>query len=437
MDFLATPRRRRILFAALYLSEGAPIGFVWWCLPALLKSAGVPVAEITTLTALLVLPWSFKFLWAPAVDVLCSDRWALRHWIVAAQLLMALTLSPLLVLDLPGDMQWIAPLLFAHACAAATQDVAIDALAVRTASREERGRLNGWMQAGMLLGRALLGGGALLLVDLVGLAAVVLLMLAVLASSLVLLLGSREPAHTRPQRSIHEQAGAFLSALQRVATRRVTWLGLLFAATAGAAFEGAGAVAQPFLLDCGITRQEVGRLYLLPVPALLICGALLGGRLADRLGRKPVIIGAQLLIVGCVALLAGFDAAENARLGLLLSTDERTVPVSLLLGMYFGIGLFTVASYALLMDLTDPRLGGTQFSAFMGATNACEAWAGFAAGRLAAAKSLPLLGISLGPWRGYPPAFLVLAGVSLVALGVLPWLRSENISDYDEPDASS
>ena len=429
MDFLATPRRRRILFAALYLSEGAPIGFIWWCLPALLKSSGVPVAEITALTALLVLPWSFKFLWAPAVDVLRNDRWAFRHWIVAAQLLMALTLSPLLVLDSTSDMQWIAPLLFAHACAAATQDVAIDALAIRTASREERGRLNGWMQAGMLLGRALLGGGALLLVERIGFDAVVLLMFAILLSSLLLLLGSREPAHTRPPTGIHEQAQGFLSALKRIATRRATWLGLLFAATAGAAFEGAGAVAQPFLLDCGITKQEVGRIYLLPVPALLICGALLGGRLADRLGRRPVVIGAQLLVVGCVALLAGFDAAGTAPFGLLLFIGGVPAAVALLLGMYFGIGLFTAASYALLMDLTEPRLGGTQFSAFMGATNACEAWAGFAAGRLAAAKSLPLLGISPGPWKGYPLAFLALAGVSLIALGVLPWLRSENISD--------
>jgi hypothetical protein len=42
------------------------------------------------------------------------------------------------------------------------------------------------------------------------------------------------------------------------------------------------------------------------------------------------------------------------------------------------IGLFTAASYALFMDLTDPKLGGTQFSAFMAATNGCESWSGWA-----------------------------------------------------------
>ena len=37
------------------------------------------------------------------------------------------------------------------------------------------------------------------------------------------------------------------------------------------------------------------------------------------------------------------------------------------------------------MDLTDPVLGGTQFSAYMGATNLCEVWAVRVAGRFAGA----------------------------------------------------
>ncbi len=64
MDLLATPTRRKVLFAALYLSEGAPIGFIWWALPTRLRMAGVTVEQITLLTAVLVLPWAFKFLWA-------------------------------------------------------------------------------------------------------------------------------------------------------------------------------------------------------------------------------------------------------------------------------------------------------------------------------------------------------------------------------------
>ena len=74
MDFLATPFRRRLLFAALYLSEGAPIGFLWLALPTRLKVADVSIQQITALTAVLVIPWTFKFAWAPLVDVLRSRR---------------------------------------------------------------------------------------------------------------------------------------------------------------------------------------------------------------------------------------------------------------------------------------------------------------------------------------------------------------------------
>lgn len=43
-----------------------------------------------------------------------------------------------------------------------------------------------------------------------------------------------------------------------------------------------------------------------------------------------------------------------------------------MLGVYLRAGLITASAYALLMQLTDPRLGATQFSAYMGAVNACE-----------------------------------------------------------------
>jgi hypothetical protein len=81
--------------------------------------------------------------------------------------------------------------------------------------------------------------------------------------------------------------------------------------------------------------------------------------------------------------------------------------------MYLFIGLFTAASYALFMDLTDPEIGGTQFSAFMSATNACESWSALAGGRIAGAS-------------GYPAAFVVMCIASLGSLPILARLRRIN-----------
>ena len=145
-------RRHLALFAVLYAAEGAPIGFIWWALPTVLRTADVPIARITDLTAIVLLPWVFKFLWAPLVDALRAPWFGFRAWIMTAQVTMGLALLPLLWLDPVGDFDRWRLLLLLHAFAAATQDVAVDALAINSVPAAERGRLNGAMQAGMLTG---------------------------------------------------------------------------------------------------------------------------------------------------------------------------------------------------------------------------------------------------------------------------------------------
>lgn len=183
----ATRGGRRLLFAALYFSEGAPIGFLWWALPTRLRLAGVPIEDITLLTSLLTIPWTFKFVWAPLVDACRSRRWTRRSWVIATQIAMGASLVPLAGLDLAAAFDAVLWLLLAHAFAAATQDVAIDALAVATVPPSERGDVNGWMQAGMLAGRSLLGGGALVVAATVGDTALIAVLAATIWVSLGLL----------------------------------------------------------------------------------------------------------------------------------------------------------------------------------------------------------------------------------------------------------
>jgi len=393
VNLLATPRRRRFLFFALYLSEGAPIGYIWWHLPTRLRADGVPIERITALTAMLVLPWTLKFLWAPLVDTLRSSRWSFRHWIMATQVLMGLALLPLGTLDPATQLPAMAAVLLVHAVAAATQDVAIDALAISTTPPGERGAINGWMQAGMLLGRSLFGGVALMVAARFGPGAVRTGLIVTIWSSLVLLVFAREsdPAPA-------ESHGSFRAALGAALRERRTWIGLLFAATGGAAFEAVGAVAGPYLIDRGYTSAAVGRFLALPVVGAMLAGALAGGWLADRLGRARA---AGIFLVAIAAVVLGLAAAHGA---------GGTVTLVLLAALYLAIGLFTAASYGLFMDLTLVRLGATQFSSYMAATNLCESWAGFTVGRLTAAF-------------GYAPAFGVMALASLAALPLLGMLR--------------
>jgi PAT family beta-lactamase induction signal transducer AmpG len=403
----------KLLFAVLYLSEGAPIGFIWWALPTKLRMAGVPVEEITTLTALLVLPWVFKFLWAPLVDALRGERWTFRSWIISAQVVMGASLLPLFFLDMHSQFPLVYTLLIVHAFAAATQDVSIDAFAINTVDPAERGALNGWMQAGMLVGRSVLGGGALMLEPVIGEQAVFGLLLACIWLPMLLLVMKKVEARAMAAgRNARERFASFTATLRAAAGRRTTWIGLLIAGISGAGFEAVGAVAGPFLIDRGFSQGEVGFFFLLPAISAMITGALAGGYMSDRMDRRISVVMFLGLLSAVIVLLAFVDRT--------IAHDMPHVLYGVMVLLYLCIGLFTASSYALFMDLTDPKLGGTQFSAYMGATNGCESWSSFAVGRVIADA-------------GYPAGFLVLTGASLLAVPLLLLLpRSRGTGTKEE-----
>ncbi|MEZ5277861.1 MAG: MFS transporter [Opitutaceae bacterium] len=395
----ANPSGRPVwVFAFLYFSEGAPIGFLWWAMPTLLRTEGVAVERITTLTALLVLPWTGKFLWAPLVDAIRGPKWGFRHWAMAAQLSMGACLVPLLWLDpLEHLTIWII-LLMAHAFFAATQDVAIDALAVTTTAPEQRGWLNGAMQAGMLLGRSLFGGGAILIAHRFGWQTVLVALLAAIWGTVIFLWTMVRGAEPSP--SVHSAWDQFVRSLRHASRSRATWMGLGFALVAGAGFEAMGAMAGPFLIDAGVGPHATGVFFGLPVVGAMLVGGLLGGRLSDR-GDRRRRVG---LFLGLLCGLVGTVGLANL-LGL-----SGAVLMGLMTLVYFAIGLFTAASYGLFMDLTDPRLGATQFSTYMAATNGCEAWSAGVGGRIAGSL-------------GYGTAFLIMPLVGLFGLVFLGGMR--------------
>lgn len=379
-------------FVALYFCEGAPIGFLWWALPTLLAKEQVPVERIAILTSLLALPWSFKFLFGPLVDACRSSWWSYREWALVAQGLMGLLLLPLLWLNWREQTTWLVVTLMAHALAAAIQDCAIDAVAIHVVPVERRGDLNGRMQAGMLLGRSLFGGGALIIAAVLGKIGLVVLLVGCIWGTMFV---------TRRLATEHLPRHLFADYVRHVtaaALRLATWGGVAVALLAGAGFEATGALSGPMLLHVGLTQEQIGGLYAIPVVALTLIGGLLGGLTADRWGSRGSLVLWLVACSLCVLLVA-----------ILANADSRGTLILLLaawLAMYFCVGGFTASSYAWFMQLTDPRLGATQFSLYMSATNGCEALAARSAGGL----------FSRG---GYGLAFAIPAIVSLLVAATI------------------
>lgn len=418
MNLLGTTWGRRGLFAALYFSEGAPIGYIWWALPTILRDAGVEIDRVTALTSMLVLPWMFKFVWAPLVDTLRGPRWNYRAWIITTQIGMGLALLPLIGVSLTENIGIVAAALLLHTLLAATQDVSIDALCIASTRPDERGAINGWMQVGMLTSRAVFGGVALAAERWIGTDGVILALIACIWSTTLLV------AFATSDRGVglaEREAGAgnhrwrqFGRTLVTTLLSRTTLLALLFAALAGAGFEAVGAVAGAMLVDFGVSKEAVGAFYAVPVVVCMAGGALVGGWLSDRVGRRRGVLAAGVLMAVTIVVLAG----------LLARVPEATFVLrGVLAAIYLLIGVFTATTYALFMDLTNPALGGTQFSAFMGATNLCESWSALVVGVLIVSY-------------GYPLALAVMAVIALPGLALLPMLRTVDSVPRSSPPSS-
>lgn len=395
MNLLETPGRRRVFFGLLYFNEGAPIGFIWIALPTILRMEGIEVDRLAAFTSLLLIPWTLKFLWAPLVDRLATFRRGLLRLIGICQFLMGVTLLPILLMDIGESLAFLGGVLLVHALVAATQDVAIDALAIRRTSESERGRLNGSMQVGMILGRSLFGGGALLLAASVDWRFACMGIVAAQWCTMIVVASCQD---TFAAGDTH-QSEPIAAGLAELFTRRRMIAGLSFALVAGAGFEATGLLAGPWLIDRNISLESIGRFQAVAVPVSIVSGSLLGGWLADRIGHRAT---ARLGLLGFVVAIIGLAGIDRWWFD---ATDQLFY--NSLGAMYVFVGVFTVASYALFMDLANPEYGGTQFSAFMAGTNACEAWTGAVTGLMAA------------NW-GYGMAFTIMASISVISLLWLP-----------------
>jgi len=358
------------------------------------------VAEITALTAGLGLPWTLKWVFAPVLDLARGPRWGYRHWMLVMQAVMVATLLPIAWLDLQREFEVVYAFCLLHACAAALQDVSIDALAIGSVPPGERGTINGWMQAGMLLGRAAFGGLAIRFAAAWGLDAVVGALAGLVAAIGVGGFLATRGTGARTERAL--PAREEFARIRRALLRRRTFWGLVFAGLAGAGFEAVGGVASVYLVDAGFDAATRGNFLAFGSVPAMILGSLGGGFAADRWGTRRAAATFLVMLAGTILVVA-FAAAEGGA-GALVAFAA----------FYVGVGLFTAASYALFMDLTDPGAAATQFTLFMAMTNGCEVWSIAAVG--------PLIG-----GFGYPVAFSVMAVVSLFALPVtgLRPLRAE------------
>lgn len=448
-DLLSTRRGRLTAFCLLYVTEGIPQGFAAIAVATQMRRRGLSPAAIGTFVATLYLPWSWKWAIGPVVDLVYSDRLGRRRgWILGAQLMMSLTLLAAMPVDYVTRLTLFTWVILIHNVFAATQDVAIDALAVATLPEDERGVANGLMFAGAYAGNAVGGSGALFLASWIGLGNTFPFVVgAILAVTAGVTLWLREPkgvqrlaggATALPQswadpapsvgyfRAVPVEehtamkqrfAGYVRTVARAVFGTRAAVAGLLFAVLPTGSYALSLALQSNLQVELGFTDQLIAWMGLASTLSAAL-GCVAGGWISDRIGRRLALAGFVLAMSVppvCLALFlhhhgrvmplyAGPHDLPPAPPGTLPLFWTLMVAYSLFQGLMYG------ARSAFFMDFCDPKVGATQFTAYMALLNLgiaySAAWQGQAAERI-----------------GYPKTLLVDATFGCIGLLLLPWCR--------------
>lgn len=416
MNILHSRRGRLSAFCLLYISEGIPYGFSSTAMVTFMRIEGLSLEQIGAFVGAIFIPWSLKFVWAPLVDIVKLKRFGGRKaWIVFCNIMMVATLFIVATIDFADNFTLLLWAVVLNNLFCATQDVAIDSLAVSTLREDERATGNGLMFGGQYVGIALGGGGSIFISGLWGLNAALMyisiLMLINLAYVLIFI--QDDDAKTPEEEKV---AGAFAYFLRTLGSfihnlysgfmtsGSGPKFGLIFALLPVGAMALAYALLGTIQVDYGLTETRLSQVAV-AIAVMSALGCVVGGVLGDKLGVKRVVGVAYLLTTVPTVFLAYQIEAVG------LSNIPIFVFIATILAHALIFGMAFAVRIAIFMGMTNPLVAATQFTAYMALAN---------------------VAISIGNyWQGavaerfdYSTALYVDAAIVVLALSVLPFLKN-------------
>jgi len=303
----------------LGFSAGLPLLLVGGTFSAWLRDVGVELVAIGFLSWVGI-AHSIKVLWAPVVDRLplpLLSAWLGRRraWMLFAQSVIALGLAGMALTD-PTEMLWlVAVWAVVTAFGSATQDIAIDAYRVEAVSRERQGAMAAMYVSGYRVALLAAGAGALYIAGFADWQLSYAVMALLMAVGMVTTLIVREPSTSldAATRRLEQRVTDYLSATVHTGFRRdftawfigavlcpfadffkrfglVSLLVLAFIGTFRISDIFMGVMANPFYLDLGFSKTQIGTYSGAFGLAVTLSGAALGGLLVARYGITRLLI---------------------------------------------------------------------------------------------------------------------------------------------------
>ena len=347
--------RRMLICIFTGFTSGLPLYILISLLPAWLRSEQVDLKSIG-LFALIQLPYTWKFLWAPLLDrYVWPGIGRRRGWLLVSQLALLVSLPLFGWLEPKLDLWTIAYLAAAVAFFSATQDVVIDAYRREILLDVELGlgnaiHVNAYRIAGLVPGSL-----SLILADHLPWDSVFLITALFMLPGLLMTWRVSEPALLKAAPKTLRQAVVepFHEFITRAGWRQAGLiLAFIFLYKLGDSM--ATALATPFYLDMGFSKSEIGLIAKHAGLWPSVIGGLLGGVWMIRLG-----INRALWLFGVVQVVSILGFAWLARVGY-----DPLLLAGVISFEALGVGLGTTAFVAFIARATHPLYTATQFALF-------------------------------------------------------------------------
>lgn len=366
-------RRVMLAMGVLYVGFGVLAALLQGGLPPVLRARGLSVAQIGW-TFALYLPIGLSFLWAPLVDRIRLPFLSPRiSWIVLAQLATVAGLIAVAMLE-HAPMALLFGLGLLVAVAAATMDLALDALAVELTNAQRKPMAASLKLAALALGSMIGGGVFVAVLGRMGWQFTFLCVAALMLLSLVPVLGlvKQEGHHSAGSQS---QEKHWFACLRQAHMRRYL---LLLVVCAGVIFP-LSALNRVMLVDIQVPMEHIAWLVGSLQPVGLMAIALLATPLIRSLGHRAALALLTLAGVLCTGLLiAGY------------LQGWQTVAIVGTVGMSTVVGGLMVVYSALILRWSEGPQAATNYAVLFCGTRLSGIVMSVLAGKLVATMSWPV-----------------------------------------------
>ena len=339
-----------LVAAAMGFAAGLPLLLTGSVLQAWMKEEGVDLGTIG-LFALVGLPYTLKFLWAPLMDRFTPNGLGRRRgWLLIFQLALIAALIMLSLAKPAIAPWWLAVAALLVTFFSASQDIVIDAYRREALADDEQGLGASLYVNGYRVGMLLASGGGLILADHMSFGQVYQLMAGFMLIGVVTTLFAPEPAAAEGVPTTLREAVVqpFVEYFQR----RDAVLILAFILLYKIGDVMASHMTTPFFLDIGFSKTEIGTVVKLFGFWATVIGGLVGGLLVMRLG-----IFRALWIFG---ILQGVSTAGFALLAQIGASIPGLAAVITFENLSGGMG--TAAYIAYMASLTNRKFTATQYA---------------------------------------------------------------------------